>query len=304
MRSLITGADGFVGRHLRTHLEANGDEVVGVDREHDVTDASIMRELFGEVRPDVVYHLAALTHVGDSWTQRDEFTRVNVVGTQRVLDAAYDAAPASTTIVVSSSEVYGIVKGEDQPLRETFRVAPANPYSSSKVEAERVAHEASRRGQQVIVVRPFKPHRTWSITNVRRSGARRSTARRARRGGRRAYESAIFRPDAISRTRGDVVRAYRLLAQLGVSGEVYNVASGHDVAIEDIARLLVARIAPGTQLVLDETLRDQLKYPSRAAATTNCARRRVGRRSLRCTSHSTPSSMISWCNARRSRNFA
>jgi len=48
-----------------------------------------MREVFDEFRPEVTYHLAALTHVGDSWQHASEFTRVNVVGTQRVLDAAH-----------------------------------------------------------------------------------------------------------------------------------------------------------------------------------------------------------------------
>jgi GDP-4-dehydro-6-deoxy-D-mannose reductase len=254
MRSLITGAAGFVGGHLRTHLEASGDEVIGVDREYDVTDASSMRDLFSDVRPDIVYHLAALTHVGDSWTQREEFTRVNVVGTQRVLDAAYDAAPMTTTIVVSSSEVYGIVSEQDQPLRETFRVAPTNPYSSSKVEAERVAHEASRRGQQVIVVRPFNhigPGQSPSFV-VPALVARLLDARDAGETSIRVGDLSIRRDFTDAR---DVVRAYRLLAQLGVAGEVYNVASGHDVAIDEIARELVARIAPGTQLVIDESLR-------------------------------------------------
>ena len=101
-----------------------------------------MREVFEWFAPDVTYHLAALTHVGDSWEHASEFTRVNVVGTQRVLDASFEAVPESTTIVVSSSEVYGVSREEDQPLHETFRVAPANPYSSSKVEAEHVARDA------------------------------------------------------------------------------------------------------------------------------------------------------------------
>jgi GDP-4-dehydro-6-deoxy-D-mannose reductase len=52
----------------------------------------------------------------------------------------------------------------------------------------------------------------------------------------------------------DVVRAYRLLAELGVPGEVYNVASGHDVALSDIAERLVEQIAPDVKLVVDPDL--------------------------------------------------
>jgi len=260
-RVLVTGADGFVGRHLVAHLTDSGDDVRGIDREHDVTSEVAMREIFDDVRPDVTYHLAALTHVGESWENASEFTRVNVVGTQRVLDAAFVVAPNSTTVVVSSSEVYGVVREDDQPLREDFRVAPANPYSSSKVEAEHVAHEALRtRGQRVIVARPFNhlgpgqatsfvvPALVSRLLDARDSG-----------------EEEIPVGDLSTRRDfsdvRDVVRAYRLLAQLGVTGEIYNVASGHDVAISDIATQLVDQIAPHVRLVVDPTLLRPIEVP-------------------------------------------
>ena len=156
MRALVTGANGFVGRHLTTHLRESGDQVVGVDRECDVTDATSVRAAIEGARPEVIYHLAALTHVGESWDNPVGFTRVNVLGTKNVLDAAFAVVPEATVVFVSSADVYGVVGEADLPLIETFRVAPANPYSSSKVEAERVAHEAFRaRDQRIIVTRPF-----------------------------------------------------------------------------------------------------------------------------------------------------
>ncbi len=56
MRALVTGASGFVGRHLDDHLRAEGDEVIGCDRVDgvDITDAATVAEFFGRVRPDVV----------------------------------------------------------------------------------------------------------------------------------------------------------------------------------------------------------------------------------------------------------
>jgi GDP-4-dehydro-6-deoxy-D-mannose reductase len=261
MRALVTGSDGFVAQHLIRHLRENGDEVHGIDRERDVTDERSMREVFEWFAPDVTYHLAALTHVGDSWEHASEFTRVNVVGTQRVLDASFEAVPESTTIVVSSSEVYGVSREEDQPLRETFRVAPANPYSSSKVEAEHVARDAVRfRGQRIIIARPFNhlgpgqaptfvvPALVGRLLDARERG-----------------EESIVVGDLSTRRDfsdvRDVVRAYRLLARLGVSGEVYNVASGHDVALVDIANQLVAQLAPGVQLVVDPSLLRPVEVP-------------------------------------------
>jgi GDP-4-dehydro-6-deoxy-D-mannose reductase len=253
-RVLVTGADGFVGRHLVAHLRDCGDEVRGIDQEHDVTNEHSMREVFNDVRPEVTYHLAALTHVGDSWQNASEFTRVNVVGTQRVLDASFAVVPESATVVVSSSEVYGIVRQEDQPLRENFRVAPANPYSSSKVEAEHVAREAFRtHGQRVIVARPFNHLGPGQALTFVVPALVTRLLDALERGDDEIFVGDLSTRRDFSDVR-DVVRAYRLLATLGVSGEVYNVASGHDVAINDLAHQLVDQIAPHVRLVVDQTL--------------------------------------------------
>ncbi len=261
MRALVTGSDGFVAGHLIRHLRDNGDEVHGIDRERDVTDARSMREVFEWFLPDVTYHLAALTHVGDSWENASEFTRVNVVGTQRVLDASFEAVPRATTVVVSSSEVYGISRPEDQPLRETFRVAPANPYSSSKVEAERVARDAVRfRGQRVIVARPFNHLGPGQSPNFVVPALVSRLLEAREHGDDRILVGDLSTRRDFSDVR-DVVRAYRLLAQLGVSGEVYNVASGHDVALIDIAHQLVARLAPNVELVVDPSLLRPIDLP-------------------------------------------
>jgi GDP-4-dehydro-6-deoxy-D-mannose reductase len=261
MRALITGSNGFVGQHLIRHLRDSGDEVLGVDREYDVTDEASVREVFERFVPDTTYHLAALTHVGESWERANEFTRVNVVGTHRVLDAAYDVAPSSTTIVISTSEVYGIVSEEDQPLRETFRVAPANPYSASKVEAENVVHDVvRRRGQRVVVARPFNhlgPGQSLSFV-VPALVSRLLDARE--RGDREIAVGDLSTRRDFSDVR-DVVRAYRLLAQYGLTGEAYNVASGRDVFLSDLAAQLIQRIAPEITMVVDPSLLRPVEIP-------------------------------------------
>jgi GDP-4-dehydro-6-deoxy-D-mannose reductase len=171
-----------------------------------------------------------------------------------VLDVAFNMVPNSTTIVVSSSEVYGVVSEADQPLRETFRVAPANPYSSSKVEAERVARDAwTVRRQRVVIARPFNhigPGQ--SATFVVPALATRLLDAKERGATEIPVGDLSTRRD-FSDVR-DVVRAYRLLAEFGASGEVYNVASGHDVALSDIAERLVEQIAPDVALVVDPEL--------------------------------------------------
>ena len=261
MRAFITGADGFVGRHLRAFLESSGDVVDGADRECDVTNATSVRDVFEGSRPEVIYHLAALTHVGESWSNPVEFTRVNVLGTTNVLDAASAIVPDATVVLVSSADVYGVVGEHDLPLRETFRVAPANPYASSKVEAERAAHEAVRtRGQRVVIARPFNhvgpgqstqfvvPALVNRLLDAVESGA--ETIAVGDLSARRDFSDVR-----------DVVRAYRLLAKHGLDGETYNIASGRDVGLEDVAAMLVQDLAPSVRLVPDESLMRPVEIP-------------------------------------------
>ena len=261
MRALVTGSNGFVGQHLIRHLQESGDEVLGIDREYDVTDETAVRDVFRRYVPDTTYHLAALTHVGESWERANEFTRVNVVGTHRVLDAAYEVAPSSTTIVVSTSEVYGIVSEDDLPLVETFRVAPANPYSASKVEAENVAHDVvRRRGQRVVVARPFNHLGPGQSVNFVVPALISRLLDAKERGDREIPVGDLSTRRDFCDVR-DVVRAYRLLAQYGLTGEAYNVASGHDVLLSDLCAQLVQRIAPEIATVVDAALLRPVEIP-------------------------------------------
>jgi GDP-4-dehydro-6-deoxy-D-mannose reductase len=260
-RALITGGGGFVGAHLAAHLAVMGDDVESVDREYDVTDPVALDELLSASQPEVIYHLAALTHVGDSWTNQAEFTRVNVLGTKNVLDAAHRIVPEALVIFISSSEVYGVVEERDLPLHETFRTAPANPYSSSKVEAERFVRTSHRStGQRVVIARPFNHLGPGQSTRFFVPGLA-SRLFRARDEGRDEISVGDLSTRRDFCDVRDVVRAYRLLALFARSGEVYNVASGHDVAIADIARQLRDEIAPRVALTLDPGLLRPVEVP-------------------------------------------
>jgi len=262
VRALVTGSEGFVARHLIRHLEMSGDVVVGVDRSVvDVTDLEQTRRAVGDAAPEVIYHLAALTHVGDSWADPVEYTRVNVLGTKYVLDAANDAAPESTVIVISSADVYGVVREEDLPIAEDFRVAPANPYASSKVEAEHLAREAVRlRHQSVIVARPFNHLGPGQSTRFVVPALVSRLLEAVRDGAGTISVGDLSTRRDFTDVR-DVVRAYRLLAHFGVSGEIYNVASGHDVLLADIAHQLVGLLAPEVRLVRDGRLTRPVEIP-------------------------------------------
>ncbi len=239
MRALITGGKGFVGQWLAAHLKDHGDEVAVIDLETDVADGSAVRRVVHDVAPDAIYHLAAMTHVGESWENPSQVLRVNVLGTAEVLAAAR-TRPEARVLVVSSAEVYGVVGPEQLPLGESTPTAPASPYAASKLAAEAVALQAWRGYRQpVIVVRPFNhigpgqspnffvPALAKRIVEARRSGA----------GSLRVGTLTTRRDFTDVR---DVVVAYRLLIEKGAPGEVYNVCSGRDVAMSEVAAQLLA----------------------------------------------------------------
>jgi GDP-4-dehydro-6-deoxy-D-mannose reductase len=254
MRALITGGKGFVGHWLAAHLKDRGDEVVVIDIETDVADGAAVGRVMADVVPEAVYHLAAMTHVGESWEHPGQVLRVNVLGTAEILAAARSIESNPRVLIVSSAEVYGVVTPAELPLGEDTPTRPASPYAASKLAAEAVALQAWRGyGQPVIVVRPFNhigpgqspnffvPALAKRIVDARRSGARSLPV-----------GTLTTRRDFTDVR--DVVAAYRLLVERGVPGEVYNVCSGRDVAMSEVATELLELAGADLTLETDAAL--------------------------------------------------
>ena len=107
MRTLVTGADGFVGRHATARLASAGVEVVAFSG--DIRDADVCRAQVGDSKPDSILHLAAIASVSDAWRNPESVRDVNVGGTRNLLAAVAECAPRARVVLVSSGEVYGPV---------------------------------------------------------------------------------------------------------------------------------------------------------------------------------------------------
>ncbi|HEX4433694.1 MAG TPA: GDP-mannose 4,6-dehydratase [Acidimicrobiales bacterium] len=261
MRALITGGKGFVGQWLAAHLKDCGDDVAVIDLETDVADGAAVRRVMVDVEPEAIYHLAAMTHVGESWDDPGRVLRVNVLGTAEILAAARSLEGNPRILVISSAEVYGIVTPAQLPLGEDTPTEPASPYAASKLAAEAVALQAWRGfGQPVVIVRPFNhigpgqspnffvPALAKRIVEARRSGDR--TLPVGNLTTRRDFTDVR-----------DVVTAYRLLVERGAPGAIYNVCSGRDVAMSEVAAQLLELAGADLTLETDPALLRPVDVP-------------------------------------------
>ncbi len=255
---LITGASGFVGRHLIHEVERRGDTVWALDRSTDVRSDEFGDEV-RRLRPDVVIHLAALSSVADSWSQREEFEDVNVRGTQRVLEALARYRPDSRCLVVSSAEVYGVVTPDDVPLAESAPLRPANPYAESKARAEDVARGFVDE-LDVIILRPFTHTGPGQSTRFV-VPALASRLLKTRELGESEIAVGDLRARRDFSDVRDVVRAYLDVAHRGRPGATYNVSSDVDRSIGEIADQLRLMIAPGVAFRTDASLLRPLETP-------------------------------------------
>lgn len=249
MRVLVTGADGFVGRHLVPRLLARGDEVGAACRpggapleagaatriSFELTeDASVRAALAYD--PDAVVHLAAVASTREARQDPGGAWVVNAAGTARLAEAMASRRESggrdALLLVVSSGEVYGA--GTGVPRREDDPPAPLSPYAASKVGAEVAALEVHRRtGLRVAIARPFthtgpgQDPRFVLPAFVRR-------LRAARAEGARVVPTGNLDPVRDLLDVRDVVEAYVALLGAGEPGEVYNVARGEGESLRSL----------------------------------------------------------------------
>jgi GDP-4-dehydro-6-deoxy-D-mannose reductase len=263
MRAFVTGASGFVGGHLLAHLHACGDETVATDRAQGGADVVDVQGISAEIEaatPDVIYHLAGQADVAASWRDPSGTWRINTEGTLSVLAAAADLG-VHRVIVITSAEVYGIVAPAELPLDEHSPLNPASPYAASKAAAEMLCIQWANKGLGVIRARAFNHLGPGQSERFVASGLAHRLVRAKADGARFIAVGNLDARRDFTDVR-DVVRAYRLLAEGGTPGEAYNVCSGVDRSIREIAELLLERTDPNIGLVPDPDLQRPSDLPA------------------------------------------
>lgn len=155
-RILVTGASGFVGRHLMPRLAAAFPGAKVAASWVELTDATAVAAAVADLRPDACIHLAGITSVPGARQAPERAWAVNLHGTLNLAHALLREAPACTLLFASSADAYGASFRTGQALCERAALAPLNDYGATKAAADlALGALAASRGLRVIRVRPF-----------------------------------------------------------------------------------------------------------------------------------------------------
>jgi UDP-glucose 4-epimerase len=241
MRAVVTGGAGFVGSHVVDALVVRGDEVAVVDnlatgkREnvrdgaafhlHDIREP--LEELFDEIRPEAVFHLAAQADLRVAVEYPHEDAGINVLGTIRVLEAARRHG-AQVVFASTGGAIYGEC---ERPAKESDPLAPLSPYGTSKLCGEEYIRVYNRlHGSTHVVLRignvygPRQdPHGEAGVVAIFLGALADGTQARIFGDGTQTRDYVYV---------GDVARA--TTSAVGQEGGVFNVGTGRETSVLEL----------------------------------------------------------------------
>lgn len=244
---MIIGGAGFVGGYLIRELKAAGQQVCATCLENetiredcgryvlDILDAKAVEDIIADIQPDVIYHLAAQSSVSLSWKKPRLTADINVIGTINVLEAVRSQEKKIRLLLIGSGEEYGFIRPDACPLTEDEPLNPGNIYAATKA-CQGMLGEIYARAYKmdIIMVRAFNHSGPEQLPVFVISDFCRQIAMIEK-----SDAPAVMSVGNLSARRDftdvrDVVRAYRLLGEKGISGRTYNVGRGKAVAIQYI----------------------------------------------------------------------
>ncbi len=268
MQALITGAGGFVGGHLCNYLlehtdwsltgtvfdpAAAGPEQPRLDlRPLDLRDGERVTAVVENVRPDVIFHLAAQSSVSASFDDPWDTLENNIHSEVNLLEAVRRSGREVRFLVIGSNEEYGAPNPEELPQTEQSPLRPGSPYAVSKVAQDFLGlQHYLAYGTSVVRVRPFN-HTGPGQSPRFVVPAFASQIARIEAG----LQEPIMRVGNLSTSRDfsdvrDIVRAYHLAVTGGKAGEVYNLASGEPRLIKGVLETLLSYSAVDIQVERD-----------------------------------------------------
>jgi len=276
MRVLVTGSQGFMGRHLIRELRRHNwvigafdlapapGQCAGINyHQGDIQDRQTVERVVKQFLPEACIHLSGIAFVPEGWTNTETLFSVNVLGTIHLLAACQKYAPSARVLVISSAEVYGR-QANQRPINENDPFYPDNPYAVSKAAADRLTLLYARQySMPAMVARPGNHIGPGQSANF-------AIASFASQLGDIAAQkkNAVIKVGNLDNKRDftdvrDVARAYRLLIEKGRPGEAYNIASNREISIRSILDRLceIAEIRPAIEVAPERYRQPERRPP-------------------------------------------
>lgn len=260
-KALITGANGFSGKHLIRHLESECVQISTVSlRDEQVTGEGVLAEILGQAQPDYIFHLAGVTS-GDS---AEDYFRTNVLYAAALLRAAGKAKLGDRPLLlVGTAAEYGLISSDDIPISEETKCHPYNLYGISKLAQTFIGLAAAiNDNRRVVVVRPFNIIGSGMPEHLALASFQRQISEIKM--GRR---SAVLEVGNLAATRDfidieDVVRLYWTLIQNERAyGEIFNLCTGIPTSIGTLLDLLIEASGIHIEVRTDEKRRKVVDIP-------------------------------------------
>ncbi|OGH17790.1 MAG: hypothetical protein A2868_01185 [Candidatus Levybacteria bacterium RIFCSPHIGHO2_01_FULL_40_15b] len=257
-KAFITGITGFAGSFLAEHLiredyEVSGTYLIDKSRSNissvhkvklykvDLQDAKEVERIISLERPDMIFHLAALTAPGESFENPSEFIANNIGMQVNLLESVRKAQVLPRMLIVSSAEVYGNVSVSDLPIGEETEIRPVNPYAVSKVACDFLGLQYFLSYKLPIVrVRPFNHIGPRQSPSFVVAAFAKKIAEIEKNKIPPVIKVGNLSPKRDFTDVRDTVWGYQLLIEKGEPGEVYNIGSGRSYEIKYILDTLLS----------------------------------------------------------------
>jgi len=260
---LITGCSGFLAYYLiKILIEQDNNEIYGITEvpdfvsnefhvfNVDIRERESVFKIIEEIKPDIIFHLAAITNVGFSWKNQKLTYEVNFIGSLNIIEAVEKYSHSARLVLMSSAELYGKNKGS---VNENSEVFIQNPYSLSKYSMELLGDIfVSSKKLNIIKIRSFNftgPGQdkkfvcsdfAYQIAQIEKGN-----------------KDPVIKVGNLSVQRDfsdvrDTARYLNIIANKGEKGKVFNLCSCNSYSIEEILEILLEFSVKKISIIVDK----------------------------------------------------